>query len=168
MKVLKSYCEFNQRRYSNPWVAIVDKANGKPDFSEKVGGYTGGYNRGEAGDLYVTEPKEGAVYMFGQKDYRGNNTERNYVKYINGEFVSVDSANLIEALQEEEHKEEAEKPVENKEEPAKNSITPKQACIIAHQIRRETGCSLAEAFKAAYAGNTTDKSDKAVRLPYNK
>ena len=37
----------------------------------------------------------------------------------------------------------------------KNTITSKQACIIAHQIRRETGCSLAEAFKAAYAGNST-------------
>ncbi len=37
----------------------------------------------------------------------------------------------------------------------KNTITSKQACTIAHQIRRETGCSLAEAFKAAYAGNST-------------
>lgn len=35
----------------------------------------------------------------------------------------------------------------------KNTITSKQACTIAHQIRRETGCSLAEAFKAAYTGN---------------
>lgn len=37
----------------------------------------------------------------------------------------------------------------------KNTITSKQACTLAHQIRRETGCSLADAFKAAYAGNTT-------------
>ena len=37
----------------------------------------------------------------------------------------------------------------------KNNITSKQACTIAHQIRRETGCSLADAFKAAYAGNST-------------
>lgn len=37
----------------------------------------------------------------------------------------------------------------------KNNITSKQACTIAHQIRRETGCSLADAFKAAYAGNNT-------------
>lgn len=35
----------------------------------------------------------------------------------------------------------------------KNTITSKEACSIAHKIRRETGCSLAEAFKAAYAGN---------------
>lgn len=37
----------------------------------------------------------------------------------------------------------------------KNNITSKQACTIAHQIRRDTGCSLADAFKAAYAGNNT-------------
>jgi len=37
----------------------------------------------------------------------------------------------------------------------KNTINSKQACILAHQIRRETGCSLADAFKAAYAGNNT-------------
>ena len=35
------------------------------------------------------------------------------------------------------------------------NITSKEACILAHQIRRETGCSLADAFKAAYAGNNT-------------
>lgn len=40
----------------------------------------------------------------------------------------------------------------------KNNITSKQACTIAHQIRRETGCSLADAFKAAYASNNTVNS----------
>jgi len=33
-------------------------------------------------------------------------------------------------------------------------ISSKEACTLAHQIRRETGCSLAEAFKAAYNRNT--------------
>ena len=98
MKILKHYESFNSRRYGNPWVAIVDKATAKPDFSVKVGGYTGGYNRGEAGDLYVFEPKDGAVYMFGQKDYRGGNTERGYVKFVGGEFVPVTSETLIAAL----------------------------------------------------------------------
>lgn len=35
-----------------------------------------------------------------------------------------------------------------------NTISSKEACILAHQIRRETGCSLAEAFKMAYNGQT--------------
>ena len=58
------------------------------------------------------------------------------------------------------------------------NITSKEACILAHQIRRETGCSLADAFKMAYNGHTkaetkthwTDEelnqifSDKAAEL----
>lgn len=100
MKTLKSYDSFNSRRYSNPWVAIVDKTTAKPDFSVRVGGYTGGYNRGEAGDLYVTNPQDGAVYMFGQKDYRGGNTEREYAKFTGGVFVPVAPADLISALSE--------------------------------------------------------------------
>lgn len=35
-----------------------------------------------------------------------------------------------------------------------NTISSKEACTLAHQIRRETGCSLAEAFKMAYNGQT--------------
>ena len=97
MKVLAHYGSFNARRYSNPWVAPIDPKTAKPDFTKKVGGYTGGYNSGEAGDLYITEPKEGTVYMYGQKDYRGNNTERRYAQYISGEFVPVPADRLIEA-----------------------------------------------------------------------
>lgn len=102
MKTLKHYSSFNQRRYGNPWVARVDKKTAKPDFSERVGGYTGGYNAGEEGDLYIYEPQEGEIYMYGQKDYRGGNTEREYVQYKNGEFVPVTSGNLIAVINGEE------------------------------------------------------------------
>lgn len=102
MKILKHYGSFNFRRYGNPWVAKVDAKTAKPDFNSKVGGYTGGYNRGEEGDLYVTDPQDGTVYMFGQKDYRGNNTEREYAVYKNGEFLPVTSSTLIAALNGEE------------------------------------------------------------------
>lgn len=57
MKILKHYRSFNFRRYGNPWVAKVDDKTAKPDFNLKVGGHTGGYNRGEEGDLYVTDPQ---------------------------------------------------------------------------------------------------------------
>ncbi len=98
MKVLKIYESFNGRRYSDPWVAKVNLETAKPDFSKSVGGYTGGYRTGEAGELYISNPEEGAVYMYGQKDYRGSNTERGYVKYENGSFIEIDKTNLIEAL----------------------------------------------------------------------
>ena len=100
MKVICKYESFNKRRYGNPWVAIVDKTTGKPDFSQRVGGYTGVYGGGEAGELYVTDPKEFDVYMYGQKDYRGNNTERHYVQYVSGQFREISPDKLIETLSE--------------------------------------------------------------------
>lgn len=39
-------------------------------------------------------------------------------------------------------------------------LSSKEACTLAHQIRRETGYSLAEAFKAAYNRNTTAADPK--------
>jgi hypothetical protein len=99
MVVIAEYGAFNQRRYSNPWVAIVDKHTGKMDFPQRVGGYTGGWGKGEAGQLYIIEPVEGAVYAYGQKDHRGNNGGYEYAKYIGGQFVPVAKVDLIKALQ---------------------------------------------------------------------
>lgn len=98
MKTIKTYETFNFRRYGNPWVAIVSKTTGKIDFTQKVGGYTGGYKSGDAGELYVISPKEGDVYAYGQKDYRGNGTEMEYIQYVDGEFIPVDKRDLISKL----------------------------------------------------------------------
>lgn len=97
MKVIETYESFNKNRYSNPWVAEVD-SKGKLNFKAKVGGYTGAYGKGEAGELYITDPIEGKVYAYGQKDYRGNNGGYEYIKYINGEFVKIEKTNLIKEL----------------------------------------------------------------------
>lgn len=95
IKVIKSYSSFNQRRYSNPWVAIVDPVTGRPDFENKVGGYTGAWGKGEEGDLYIEDPQEGVVYTYGQKDHRGGNTERGYLIYKDGELVEISSKDAI-------------------------------------------------------------------------
>ena len=92
--IIKHFYAFNSRRYSDPWVASVD-ANGKPDFSTNCGGYTGMRGKGEAGDLYVTDPVEGSIYMCGQKDRRGGNSELSYVQYINGEMVEVTKSAVV-------------------------------------------------------------------------
>jgi len=94
---IKSYSSFNFRRYSDPWAALV-KADGKPDFTKPCATYTGGFRTGDAGDLAVADPKEGAVYMYGQKDNRGNNTERAYVQFVGGEFVPVEKRELVRVL----------------------------------------------------------------------
>ena len=77
---------------------LLSKKNGKIDFSQKVGGYTGAYGKGEAGELYISDPVEGTVYAYGQKDYRGSNGGYRYIQYKDGEFTEIEKSNLIEIL----------------------------------------------------------------------
>jgi hypothetical protein len=97
MITLETYSAFNARRYGDPWVGVVDPESAKIKFSD-VGGYTGGRRTGDAGTLYIRTPVEGAVYAYGQKDYRKNVGETTYVKYTGGEFVKVPKTELIAAL----------------------------------------------------------------------
>lgn len=98
MKTLETYSSYNERRYGDPWVAKVG-ADGKIDFSARVGGYTGERGKGEAGDLYIIKPAEGQVYAYGQKDYRGHNGGYQYTQYIKGEFVPVEKTELVQAIE---------------------------------------------------------------------
>jgi len=93
-KTLRKYDSFNFRRYSNPWVAQV-APDGKIDFKARVGGYTGRYNGGEAGSLYVTDPAEGVIYAYGQKDYRNPKyTQVQYTIYRNGDWEPINKQDL--------------------------------------------------------------------------
>lgn len=92
--IIASYSSFNQRRYGIPWVCAMTPA-GKYDFSQRVGTYTGDGDRGESGSLVVTNPVEGQVYGYGQKDYRGNNTERKFAKWTGEKFVSCDKIGCV-------------------------------------------------------------------------
>jgi hypothetical protein len=96
MKVIKSYEAYNERRYGARWVALVNPQTAKIDFSQRVGAYSGG--KGGAGDLYVYNPQEGRVYAYGQKDYRGNQTEVKYCVFENGVFRLFERENLIKEL----------------------------------------------------------------------
>lgn len=94
MLKVKEYEGFNFRRYSNPWIATCD-ASAKIDFSVKVGGYTGAYGKGEAGTLYISNPTEGSVYAYGQKDHRGSNTEIKYIKIVDGTIVETTKQEIL-------------------------------------------------------------------------
>ena len=97
MKTIATYESFNARRYGNPWVCRVNQF-GALDFSAKIGAYSGRYNGGEAGELYVYEPEEGAVYAFGQKAYRSAKGGYEYRIYMGGEFRPIEKQNLVRAL----------------------------------------------------------------------
>lgn len=90
---IRHYDSFNFRRFSNPWIAVMNED--KPDFTKRAGGYTGSYNKGEEGDLYITDPAEGTVYMYGQKDYRGNGTKNGYCKIANGKAIECNKLGEI-------------------------------------------------------------------------
>lgn len=85
--VVEHFESYNARRYSTPWVCKMNET-GRHDFSERVGCYTA--PAGEAGDLIIYAPVVGQVYGYGQKDYRGNNTEKSYVKWNGTGFVKCD------------------------------------------------------------------------------
>lgn len=85
--VIKHYDSYNFRRYSTPWVCAMTE-DGKYDFSIPVGTYSA--EKGKAGDLVVFEPVKDQVYGYGQKDYRGGNTEKSFVKWNGMEFVECD------------------------------------------------------------------------------
>lgn len=85
--VVAHFNSYNERRYSTPWVCKMAE-NGKYNFSDKIGIFTG--NRGEEGDLVIFRPEAGQVYGYGQKDYRGSNTEINHIKWNGSEFVACD------------------------------------------------------------------------------
>ena len=49
-----------------------------------------GGSKGDEGDLIVSSPVTGQIYGWGQKDYRGGNTEKNFVKWDGSQFIECD------------------------------------------------------------------------------
>ena len=90
---IADYASYNQRRYGTPWIAKFNPVTGRPVFDgDRVGGYTGGYNTGDAGSVYAINPCAGDVYAFGQKDYRGSTRGAAYqiaVIGADGQTVSI-------------------------------------------------------------------------------
>ena len=98
MFTVEEFEEFNERRKSQPWIAKVNKL-GKITFAERVGGYTGAYGKGEAGILYLTNPIEGQVYAWGQKDYyKSSHSYKKYVVYKNGQLTEVEGQAFLDAV----------------------------------------------------------------------
>ena len=96
--IIKSYEAYNPRRYGMPWAAKVGKS-ARIDFSEKISGYTGGWNTGDAGDLYIENPEEGQIYAWGQKDYRNQRGSTcHYGLYHDGTMTEIPKTDLVRAV----------------------------------------------------------------------
>ena len=85
--VLRWYSDYNGKRYGTPWVGIYD--NGEYCFAG-VGAFIGNCSKG--GALIVNEPRKGVIYAYGQKDHRGNNTEKGFALWNGHCFVAATRA----------------------------------------------------------------------------
>ena len=83
-QVIAHFGSYNARRYSTPWVCVMTR-DGRYDFKTRVGTFSG--RNGEEGELVVFDPVPGQVYGYGQKDYRGNNTDIRYAKWNGEQFI---------------------------------------------------------------------------------
>ncbi|SDD74038.1 hypothetical protein [Sporomusa acidovorans] len=96
--VLKEMPGFDEERLANPSVALVRQdgsfsfMNGTNAYGhpQRVGGYTGRNGLGEAGSLFVYEPKEDMVFAVVQENYQTLRTQVSYYQYQKGNFIEVD------------------------------------------------------------------------------
>lgn len=93
--LIKAYGDYDPTRYGTPWGAPCDSA-GRPCFKGKVAHFSG--NRGMGGDLFVEDPAQNAVWVYGQKDYRSNRTEKHYVQFWDDTFHPIAATELLTAL----------------------------------------------------------------------
>ena len=94
MRVIIEYPSYNEKRYSKPWVAkvLAWPIGVRPIF--KFGEFVG--EHGNAGYVEI-DAEPGDVIATGQKDYRGNNTDREFYVVqdggvVNGEPLSTRAA----------------------------------------------------------------------------
>lgn len=79
---------YNQRRYSKPWVAVVDfSTNNNGEF--KWGSWVGDHRNGSEGLLVITA-NDGDIIALGQKDFRQpKNSSPTYYQVQNGQLVKL-------------------------------------------------------------------------------
>jgi hypothetical protein len=85
MRITLDVTSYNPRRYGKPWIARVDfGSDPKGDFH--FGDFVG--DPGQAGVL-VIEVNEGDIVAWGQKDYRGHNSEILWHQVRDGRLVKL-------------------------------------------------------------------------------
>jgi len=79
---------YNPRRYSKPWIAVVDFSN-TPRGEFKWGSWVGDPGKGSEG-LLVVEADEGDIVATGQKDFRRPmNSSPTYYQIRDGQLVEL-------------------------------------------------------------------------------
>ena len=93
--LIKTYENYDPTHYGTPWGAPCD-SSGRPCFKGPVAHFSG--SRGVGGNLFAEDPAQNAVWVYGQKDYRANRSEKHYAKFCDGCFHPVAESELLTAL----------------------------------------------------------------------
>lgn len=96
MRVSLEYPRYNENRYAKPWIACVESwpVGGRPVY--RFGTFVG--RHGDAGEVEI-DAKPGDIIASGQKDLRGNNTERHFfVVQDDGTLKEVSSTDARHAI----------------------------------------------------------------------
>lgn len=95
MIIKQSFGSYNDRRYGKPWGAKVSLSGIKPQY-DFCGSFDG--TPGSAGNVRI-EAEVGDVLAFGQKDFRGNNTENDwYLTQEDGSLKTISRSDAIDYL----------------------------------------------------------------------
>jgi hypothetical protein len=84
MKITIQTQFYNEKRYGKPYIAICDDSAKVVSWGEWLG------TAGNAGELSIDAPKEVAILMRGQKDFRGNNSAPKFAVFCGTEMCSED------------------------------------------------------------------------------
>ncbi len=75
---------YNEKRYGKPYIAICDDSAKVLSWGEWLG------TAGNAGELSIDAPKEVAILMQGQRDFRGGNSAPKFAVFCGIEMLSSD------------------------------------------------------------------------------
>ena len=78
---------YNDRRYSKPWIGVYDRAERKISFGEYIGDWQGG--------VLTIDAKEGDVVRVGQKDNRSNKGTDLWFEVIDGKLVETTKIDVL-------------------------------------------------------------------------
>ena len=93
--LLECYGDYDPRKQGTPWGVPCD-SSGAPFFKGNAAYFSSGHGTG--GCLYVENPPEGSVWVYGQKDYRLGYTPKKYAQCRSGVFYPVSESELPAVL----------------------------------------------------------------------
>jgi hypothetical protein len=105
---VKKFESFDPEEFGDPWIAKMQEdgslmfGKDKDEKQAQAGGYTGGFKTGNEGELFISSPEEGAIYVYGQKNIEDKTSNSCYVIYLKGRVFEIDFSSAKKIAAEED------------------------------------------------------------------